>query len=147
MTQIEPPKSARSRETIVQGGRAKAYRPLPAATRRRALRDGLDAYDRGDFFLAHELLEPAWMGTADIGERELLQGLIKLAAAYVHAVRGNAAGIRKNLEGARARLAEAGDAGERIGVDGPALVAAIDGRLRADIGIDDLPIAIERRRT
>ena len=73
--------------TILQGGRAKAYRPIPAADRRRAFDAGIAAYDRGDFFEAHELLEPAWMGTADIAERDLLQGLIKVAAAYVHDVR------------------------------------------------------------
>jgi predicted metal-dependent hydrolase len=129
---------------ILQGGRAKAYRPLPPATRRRALRDGLDAYDRGDFFLAHELLEPAWMGTADLPERELLQGLIKLAAAHVHGVRGNAAGIVKNLEGARERLAAAGTSGERFGLDASALVAEIEHRLGGVIAAEDPPIAIPR---
>ena len=69
------------------------------------------------------------MGTADMAERELLQGLIKLAAAYVHAVRGNAAGIRKNLEGARARLEAAGDTGARFGIDARRIVSAIDARL------------------
>ena len=131
-------------ETILQGGRAKAYRPLPAATRRRALRDGLDAYDRGDFFLAHELLEPAWMGTADLPERELLQGLIKLAAAHVHGVRGNAAGIVKNLQGARDRLAGAGASGERLGLDAAALIADIERRLAGVVSADDPPIAIPR---
>lgn len=136
--------------TIAQGGRQKAYRPLPTATRRRALRDGLDAYDRGDFFLAHELLEPAWMGTADLPERELLQGLIKLAAAHVHGVRGNAAGVVKNLEGARQRLAGADTSGERLGLDSAALIAAIDDRLAGVVAADDPPIAIPRtanRRT
>ena len=93
--------------TVLQGGRAKAYRPLPAPDRAAAFEAGLAAYDRGDFFLAHELLEPAWMGTADLGERELYQGLIKVAAAYVHDVRGNPLGTAKNLQGARAHLAEA----------------------------------------
>ena len=88
-------------------GRAKAYRPLPEPVRTAALAAGLAAYDRGDYFAAHEHLEPAWMGTDDPVERAWLQGLIKLAAAYVHAVRGNPAGIAKNLVGARARLAEA----------------------------------------
>ena len=32
------------------------------------------------------------MGTADLAERSLIQGLIKVAAADVHAVRGNPAG-------------------------------------------------------
>src|SRR5229473_1295947 len=49
----------RRRQTIQQDGRAKAYRPLDEATRRAALTDGLEAYERGDFFLAHENLEPA----------------------------------------------------------------------------------------
>jgi predicted metal-dependent hydrolase len=132
---------------ILQGGREKAYRPLPASTRRRALREGLDAYERGDFFLAHELLEPAWMGTDDLPERELLQGLIKLAAAHVHGVRGNPAGVVKNLEGARDRLAAAGDSGARLGVDAPGLVAEIDARLARVLAADDRPIAIPRVAT
>jgi predicted metal-dependent hydrolase len=116
--------------TVLQGGRAKAYRPLPKHRRDAALGDALAAYERGDFFLAHELLEPAWMGTDDEGERELHQGLIKLAAAYVHGVRGNPAGIAKNLAGARERLAAADRLGAPDGgLDLPALVAAIDGRL------------------
>jgi hypothetical protein len=117
--------------TVLQGGRAKAYRPMPPADRSAAFAAGLAAYDRGDFFLAHELLEPAWMGTADLGERELYQGLIKLAAAYVHGVRGNPPGIAKNLEGARARLTAALEAGFDGGLDLDDLIASIDLRLAA----------------
>jgi predicted metal-dependent hydrolase len=75
------------------------------------------------------------MGADDPAERAALQGLIKLAAAYVHDVRGNPPGIAKNLEGARARLAEAHDAGWRppaglgLDVDLAALIADIDRRL------------------
>jgi hypothetical protein len=117
--------------TILQGGRAKAYRPIPAEVRRNAFEAGVAAYDRGDFFEAHELLEPAWMGTAELAERDLLQGLIKLAAAYVHGVRGNPLGIGKNLIGARERLAAAIDspAAAASGIDVAGLVAAIDDRL------------------
>src|SRR4051794_26120747 len=92
------------RRTVIQGGRAKAYRPLPEGARRVAFVAGVAAYERGDFFEAHELLEPAWMGTDDPAERNLHQGLIKLAAGYVHAVRGNPEGMLKNLRGARERL-------------------------------------------
>ena len=130
--------------TVLQGGRAKAYRPLAAADRRAALASGLDAYDRGDVFLAHELLEPAWMGTRDLAERELLQGVIKLAAAFVHAARGNTAGVAKNLRGARERLANAGEASGRIGIDVAALLRAIDARLADEIEVGDPPIAIPR---
>ncbi len=116
------------RMTVEQaGGRRKAYRPLPEAERRAAFGHGLEAYARGDFFEAHELLEPAWMGTDDLAERALYQGVIKLAAAYVHALRGNPAGITKNLEGAAAHLSVA----RSPIVDVPALVAAIDERLAA----------------
>ena len=119
--------------TVMQDGRAKAYRPIPIEARVTAVHDGLAAYRRGDFFLAHELLEPAWMGTDVVGERELIQGLIKLAAAYVHGVRGNPLGVEKNLRGARTRLAAAhgGELAvpELAGLDVGRLIAAIDRRL------------------
>jgi predicted metal-dependent hydrolase len=121
-------------ETVIQAGRAKAYRPLPEEERRAALRDGLDAYDRGDWFLAHELLEPAWMGTKDLAERELVQGLIKLAAAFVHGARSNPAGVAKNLRGARDRIAAGRGAGDQVGVDADALVALVEAWLAAPGG-------------
>jgi hypothetical protein len=126
-------------------GRAKAYRPLPADERIAAVRAGLEAYAAGDFFEAHELMEPAWMGSADLAERSLIQGLIKVAAADVHAVRGNPAGVRRNLEGARDRLvAGAGGSITGIDVDMAAVLAAIDARLA---GTSDLasPIRIDWR--
>lgn len=113
----------------MQGGRAKAYRPIPEVDRQAALRDGLAAYDRGDWFLAHELLEPAWMGTKDLAERELLQGLIKVAAAFVHGARSNPAGVAKNLRGARERLAAGRAARAAVGIDADVLVQRIDGWL------------------
>jgi predicted metal-dependent hydrolase len=117
--------------TVLQNGRAKAYRPLSVVARRQAYDKALEAYDRGDFFETHELLEPAWMGTDDPAERALHQGLIKLAAAFVHGVRGNPTGIAKNLAGARAHLATAiGSApATASGLDVPALIAAVDARL------------------
>jgi predicted metal-dependent hydrolase len=114
---------------IRQGDRDKAYRPLPLSSRRAAFDAALEAYARGDFFETHEDLEPAWMGTDDPGERSLHQGLIKVAAAYVHAVRGNPLGTSKNLSGARRHLASAGPAGTAWGVDVPRLIADIDARL------------------
>lgn len=117
--------------TIRENGRAKAYRPLLEAARRAALTEALAAYGRGDFFLAHELLEPAWMGAHDPGERALHSGLIKLAAAFVHAVRGNLAGVNKNLVGARDRLRDAVPAGRAYGIDVPAVLRQVDVRLAA----------------
>lgn len=51
------------------------------------------------------------MGTADPAERALIQGLIKLAAADVHGVRGNPRGVAGNLVGARDRLRVAAASG------------------------------------
>ncbi len=112
-------------------GRAKAYRPIAAADRTAAVIAGMRAYDSGDFFEAHELMEPAWMGTDDPAERELIQGLIKLAAADVHGVRGNPRGVIRNLEGARDRLRRVpdGDAIADLRFDLPRLLDAIDRRL------------------
>ena len=121
---------------VLQGGRPKAYRPIPEAARRDAFRSAIAAYERGDFFLAHELLEPAWMGTDDIAERELYQGLIKLAAAFVHRVRGNPRGVAKNLQGARDRLAAAREAGVDGGLELDDLIAAIDVRM-IDASVSD----------
>ena len=114
---------------IRQGDREKAYRPLPLIARRTAFEAALAAYAQGDFFATHEDLEPAWMGTDDLEERALHQGLIKVAAAYVHAVRGNPVGTAKNLAGARRHLALVGSAGAAWGVDVPGLLADIDARL------------------
>jgi len=95
----------RRRVVVGADGRAKALRPIPPRRRIAALDAGLDAFGAGEYFEAHELLEPAWMGARDPLERDLYQGLIKVAAAGVHAWRRNPQGVRKNLEGARQRLA------------------------------------------
>ena len=120
------------RRTILDAaGRAKAYRPMAEPDRTAAVIAGLRAYAAGDYFEAHELMEPAWMGSDDPVERDLIQGLIKLAAADVHAVRGNPRGVARNLEGARERLGRAphGDALPDLALDLTSLLTAIDQRL------------------
>ena len=82
------------------------------------------------------------MGTNEPTERELLQGLIKLAAAFVHAARGNPAGVANNLRGARARLMDSGEAGAAKGIDVPVLISMIDRRMGAPIDVGDPPIPI-----
>lgn len=129
---------------VVQAdGRLKAYRPLPDDQRSAALGAGLEAYSGGDFFLAHELMEPAWMGTADPAERALVQGLIKLAAADVHGVRGNPRGVARNLMGARDRLRVAAASGVETprGLRLDRLLVDVEARLaRADRGETTGPI-------
>ena len=107
------------RVVVGADGRAKALRPIPPRRRIAALDAGLSAFAAGEYFEAHELLEPAWMGTRDPVERDLYQGLIKLAAAGVHAWRRNPQGVRKNLEGARLRLAAVASAPALAGAAAP----------------------------
>ena len=121
---------------ILQAGRLKTYRPLPAAERAAAVAAALDAWERGDWFETHELLEPAWMGTDDLAERLLYQGLIKLAAAFVHRARGNRAGVRTNLVGARDRLLDAVESGNTTA---PAVARATE-RLIEAVGDAGLPL-------
>jgi predicted metal-dependent hydrolase len=75
------------------------------------------------------------MGTSDPAERALYQGLIKLAAGYVHAVRGNPVGMTRNLLGARKYLETSLRAGpehaQGAGIDLASLLAEIDARLQA----------------
>lgn len=134
------------RRTVVQaGGRAKAYRPIAIEARREAFAAGMAAYERGEFFEAHELLEPAWMGTDDLGERAFLQGLIKLAAGFVHGARGNRLGVAKNLTGARGHLRVGGatEWGPRYGVDVQELLSRMDAVL-AGRDAQPIPIPIPR---
>ena len=151
MTTPLPAGTPAVRRTVVDAdGRAKAYRPLAAADRTAAVVAGMRAYDAGDFFEAHELMEPAWMGTDDPAERELIQGLIKLAAADVHGVRGNPRGVTRNLEGARDRLRRVpdGDAIDGLRFDLRGLLALIDGRLAqiaADRPTDPIPVSWSSR--
>lgn len=132
---------------IRQGDRDKAYRPLPLAERRTAFEAGVALYDAGEYFEAHEALEPAWMGTDDLPERGLHQGLIKVAAAYVHAGRGNPRGVVRNLEGARRHLAIAGPAADGWSVDVAALLADVDARLADPSTIASVPAPVIRRTT
>jgi hypothetical protein len=124
---------------VMERGRSKAYRPLPTEVRTSAVERGLAAYGRGAWYLAHEELEPAWMGTDDPAERALLSGLIKLAAAYVHAARGNVLGVRTNLRGARERLRKAAaSASAAEGAFGAA------GWVDLDVLLDDLEDRLAR---
>ena len=81
------------------------------------------------YFESHETLEGLWMVTP-WPDRQCFQGIIQLAAAFVHFVRGEYPGIIKLLDGASEKLAEF--APEHFGVDVAALLEAI-GRARSEL--------------
>lgn len=64
-------------------------KPLPEIAVR-----GLEAFNRGEYFEAHEHLEKAWMDDQDPG-RELYQAVLQVAVAYFQILRGNYKGAAK----------------------------------------------------
>jgi hypothetical protein len=68
-----------------------------------ALDQAADLFDAGLYFEVHELLEPYWM-RAEGREREILQGLIQVAAGFHHLANGNLKGARSLLDEGSAKL-------------------------------------------
>ena len=67
------------------------------------LAQGLACYHSGQFFLAHEHWEAVWL-TLPQPEKDFLQSLIQIAAAFHHLQRGNPAGTRSLLTRSLRRL-------------------------------------------
>jgi predicted metal-dependent hydrolase len=58
------------------------------------VRSGLEMFNRGEYFAAHELLEEAWRSEPG-PVRELYRGILQIAVAYYHLLRGNYTGASK----------------------------------------------------
>lgn len=58
---------------------------------------GIELFNRGEFFEAHEVLEDVWRA-APGPEKLFLQGLIQISVAFVHHSRGNITGARSLLK-------------------------------------------------
>jgi len=65
----------------------------------------LELFNSGQYWLAHEALEGLWRRTEDLTRRMFYQGIIQLAAAFVHIERGNMAGGSSLLRKASDKLA------------------------------------------
>ena len=75
------------------------------------LEEGRAHFNGGRFFEAHERWEAAWL--VETGPSKfLLQGLIQIAAGFLKARQGQAAGAVRLLESGVERVAEAGTAPE-----------------------------------
>jgi predicted metal-dependent hydrolase len=63
---------------------------------------GRAAFNRGEYFLAHELWEETWREMTDARQRRCVQGLIQIAAAFHHLqkrrIRPATGLLRKGLE-------------------------------------------------
>lgn len=95
-------------------------------------RRGLELFNRGEFFDAHEVLEDVWRAAPAV-EKKFLQGLIQVAVGLHHHSRGNVIGARSLL--ARAHRNLSGYPARHGGIDLAALriqvenwVGALDGK-------------------
>ena len=68
-----------------------------------AYRRGLELFNQGEFFDAHEVLEDVWR-VAPAAEKKFLQGLIQVAVGLHHYSRGNRVGARSLLARAHRNL-------------------------------------------
>lgn len=59
-------------------------------------REGIELFNRAEFFEAHESLEDVWRA-APLAEKKFLQGLIQVAVALHHFRNGNRAGAQSVL--------------------------------------------------
>lgn len=72
------------------------------------LAPGRAAFNRGEFFAAHELWEDIWRGLAGVDdERVLVQGLIQIAAGLHHLQRGRTRPAARLLARGARKLARA----------------------------------------
>jgi uncharacterized protein len=69
----------------------------------RLFRKGLEAFNSGHFYEAHELWEEVWLKTP-APDKMFLQGLIQVAAAFHHHSRANLIGTRNLLKEALRKL-------------------------------------------
>jgi predicted metal-dependent hydrolase len=86
------------------------------------LHDALALYEQGAFFACHDVLESLWLRDRT-ALRPLYQGLIQLAAAFVHWQRGETTGILKLLQAAQEKLSPF--PADTLGLDLQALLTGI----------------------
>ncbi|HEY8171911.1 MAG TPA: DUF309 domain-containing protein [Dehalococcoidia bacterium] len=114
--------------------------------------NAVDEFNHGWYFESHETLEDLWMVTP-WPERQFFQGIIQLAAAFVHFARREYAGIFKLLDAASDKLREFEPG--RFDIDVTALlseVGAVRGELESlgpdgFVGWDEARRPVIRRRS
>lgn len=85
---------------------------------------GLDLFNAGKFWHAHEEWEDAWKADTDPQIRLFYKGIIQTAAALVHWQKGNPRGLHRNWNKARAKLNQLPH--HLMGLDLQALIAYMD---------------------
>ena len=89
--------------------------PLDPAEADRLFREGVALFNGARYWHAHEAWETLWRAAPD-EERDFYQGLIKLAAGFLHLSRRNRRGARNKLAEGIAHLQPYGPVHSGIGV-------------------------------
>ena len=66
---------------------------------------GLNEYEKGDYFEAHEAWEDLW-SDYNFRDRKFIQGLIQLSVSFVHISNGNMIGARNLLKKCQDKFSE-----------------------------------------
>ena len=77
--------------------------PLDPAEADRLFREGVALFNGARYWHAHEAWETVWRAAPE-GERDFYQGLIQVAAGFLHLARKNRRGARNKLAEGLARL-------------------------------------------
>lgn len=77
-------------------------------------RKGVELFNLGEYFEAHEALEAAWMNTRS-PERDLYQGILQIGLAYYQISRGNYRGALKMFKRGQRNLKSLGES--LLGID------------------------------
>ena len=96
--------------------------PLPDHRDREIFRLGIEEFNAGRFFEAHEAWEETWLHSPE-PDKTFLQGIIHIAAAFHHYSRGNTRGTRNLLEAGLGRVERFPDAHRGIDLAGLRAVA------------------------
>jgi hypothetical protein len=87
-------------------------------------RVGIELFNQGHFWHAHEAWEDAWKAATDPQIRLFYKGIIQTAAALVHWQKGNPKGLHLNWAKARAKLMQLPSA--FMGLDLHQLISSMD---------------------
>ena len=90
---------------------------------------GMEHFNAGRYFPAHEAWETAWKQARDTDDAEFFKGLSQLGAGYVHLLRGNAHGAMTLLRRAASRVGRYPKM--HRGIDGPSVAAMAEHDARA----------------
>ena len=77
---------------------------------------GLNEYEKGDYFEAHEAWEDLW-SDFNFPDRKFIQGLIQLSVSFVHLNNGNMIGARNLLKKCQQKFSNYSGIHRQINID------------------------------